>query len=168
MKVPFLPEHIFEGELLTVSGKDTTLLYDWNNLSKPLHKLEQQTQKVWWDQEGTSVVIATADKFNVYQYNKKNYSLTEILQVNDRVTSGCFIGSIFYYMNKSGKIFFSFLGKEFFFCNTDKKQFILGGVEQQNRLYLFDRTNSIYSLYIPFEMINSVAKFVSGQLKAEP
>jgi hypothetical protein len=39
IKVPFLPERIFEGELLTVSGKDTTLLYDWNNLSKPLHKL---------------------------------------------------------------------------------------------------------------------------------
>ena len=71
-------------------------------------------------------------------------------------------------MNKSGKIFFSFLGKEFFFCNTDKKQFILGGVEQQNRLYLFDRSNSIYSLYIPFEMINNVSKFISGTVKVEP
>lgn len=135
---------------MTVSGKDTTLLYDWNNISKPLHKLDQKTQKVWWDHEGNTVVISTADKFNIYQYNKKNFSLTEILQVNDRVTSGCFIGTIFYYMAKSGKIYYSFLGKEFFYCNADKKQFILGGVEQQHRLYLFDRNNHIYSLYVPF------------------
>lgn len=68
-------------------------------------------------------------------------------------------------MNKAGKVYFSFLGKEFFYCNADKKQFILGGVEQQGRLYLFDRTNAVYSLYVPFEVINNVAKFVSGQLK---
>ena len=97
--------------MLAVSGKDTTLLYDWNNLAKPLHKLDQQTQKIWWDQPGNTVVISTNDKFNVYQYNKKNFSLTEILQVNDRVTSGCFIDTKFYYMTKAGKIFYSFLGK---------------------------------------------------------
>ena len=62
-----------------MSGKDTTLLYDWNNLSKPIHKLEQQTQKVWWDNEGLTVAIATNDKLNIYQFNKKNFSLTEIL-----------------------------------------------------------------------------------------
>jgi hypothetical protein len=33
---------------------------------------------------------------------------------------------------------------------------------------MFDRSNSIYSLYIPFEMINNVSRFVSGQLKVEP
>ena len=40
-KLPFIPERIFEGELLAINGKDTTLFYEWNNLSKPLHKLDQ-------------------------------------------------------------------------------------------------------------------------------
>ena len=73
--MPFLPENIFEGTLLTVSGKDATLLYEWSNLSKPLHKLDERTQKVWWNNTGDILVMSTANNFTMYQFNKKNFSL---------------------------------------------------------------------------------------------
>ncbi len=31
---------------------------------------------VWWNASGTLAVIANSDKFNIYEYNKKNHSLT--------------------------------------------------------------------------------------------
>lgn len=84
----------------------------------------------------------------IFGYNKGNGSFTELLTIADKVTSAVWVNQIFFYMNSSGKIFFSFRGRSFFYANTEKKRFILGVVEQQNRLYLFDRTHSAYSLHI--------------------
>jgi hypothetical protein len=60
------------------------------------------------------------------------------------------------------------LGKSFFLANAEKKQFILGALPQQQRLYLFDRNNSVYSHHIPFELLNQVYGFISGGIKNEP
>jgi len=54
-----------------------------------------------------------------------------VLSVHDKVTSGVFVDKIFYFINKAGKINISFLGKSFFLANAEKKQFILGALDQQ-------------------------------------
>lgn len=57
-------------------------------------------------------------------------------------------------MTRSGKIYFSFYGHEFFFSMVDdKRQFILGEVSQQSRLYLMDRAMNVYGVYVPFLVI---------------
>ena len=75
---------------------------------------------------------------------------------------------MFYYATKAGKIHFSFLGHHFFLTNADKKQFILGAVPQQNRIYLFDRTNSLYSHSVPFQLFAEVKHFVKGRHQKQP
>ena len=60
-------------------------------------------------------------------------------------------------MNNNAKIYFVVHGKNFFLQNYHKKKYILGIVEQQNRLYLFDKSNSIYSLEIPFELFKHMS-----------
>lgn len=79
------------------------------------------------------------------------------------MTSGVFVDKIFYFINKAGKIHFAFNGKSFFYGPAEKKQFILGALEQQERLYLFDKTNSVYSHYIPFELFKNVRLFIEGK-----
>lgn len=54
----------------------------------------------------------------LYQFNKKNKNLSELLTLHERVTSGLFVDKIFYYLNRAGKLHFSFLGKTFFFGNA--------------------------------------------------
>lgn len=81
------------------------------------------------------------------------------------MTSGIFVNKIFYYINKAGKLNICFLGKSFFLANAAKKQFILGALEQQQRLYLFDRNNSVYSHHIPFELLDQIYTFISGGAK---
>ena len=75
---------------------------------------------------------------------------------------------MFYYSNKAGKIYFSFLGQHFFLTNADKKQFILGALPQQDRLYLFDKSNSLYSHHVPFALFTEVRKFVVGRYEKQP
>ena len=82
------------------------------------------------------------------------------MPIIDKVTSGCWIDKIFFYMNASGKIFFSFHGRNFFYCNSEKKQFILGALEQQNRLYMFDRNNSLYSIHIDFAILKALVAYI--------
>lgn len=74
------------------------------------------------------MAIASETKLVVYQFNKKNKNLSELLSLNDQVTSGLFVGRIFYFINKAGKIYFSMLGKNFFYSNATKKQYILGAL----------------------------------------
>lgn len=114
------------------------------------------------------MAIANETRCLLHTFNKSNQSLSEVLVVEDKVTSGVFVNKIFYYINKAGKLHLSFLGKSFFLANAEKKQYILGALEQQQRLYLFDRNNTVYSHHIPFELFDQVYAFVSGGAKNEP
>lgn len=40
IKLPITPQRIFEGYLLGVADNEKTLLYDWNDLTRPLHKMD--------------------------------------------------------------------------------------------------------------------------------
>ena len=114
------------------------------------------------------MAIANETKFLVHTFNPKNMTLGQVLSLDDKVTSGVFVNKIFYFVTKSGKINLSFLGKYFFLTNAEKKQFILGALPQQQRLYLFDRNNKVYSHHIPFELFDEIFAFVSGTAKKEP
>jgi hypothetical protein len=59
IKIHFTPQKIFEGVLLGVADLGTTLFYDWNSLTKPLHSLSLGAEKIWWDDDGSQVAIST-------------------------------------------------------------------------------------------------------------
>lgn len=56
--MPLAPQRIFEGHLLAVADNEKTIFYNWNDLSRPLHKLSIGAEKVWWDDAGEQVAIA--------------------------------------------------------------------------------------------------------------
>lgn len=114
------------------------------------------------------MAIANDSRFLLHTFNPKNQTLSEVLSLEDKVTSGIFVNKIFYFLTKAGKLNISLLGKSFFLSNAEKKQFILGALPQQQRIYLFDRNNNVYSHFIPFELLNSVYDFISGNAKKEP
>ncbi len=166
--MPIIPQRIFEGLLLGVADQEKTLFYNWNDLTRPIHKLEMGAEKVWWDESGEQMVLANESRLVVHTFNRKSLSLGEVFSASDKVTSGVFVDRIFYYINRAGKIHLCFLGKSFFLANAEKKQFILGALEQQQRLYLFDRNNHVYSHRLPFALFNHIRDFVMGTNKAEP
>lgn len=111
-------------------------------------------------------MISTGQSFTLYTYNSKNHSLTEMITVSDQLTSCCFVNEIFYYMTRSGKIYFVLYDKSFFYTTTsDKRQFILSGMKHQNRLYLMDRGMGVFGVYVPFELVEEVARYVRNETK---
>jgi coatomer subunit beta' len=168
VKLPVTPQRIFEGLLLGIADAEKTLLVDWQEPGTAIHRIEASAEKVWWDEEGELLALATETKLVLYQFNRKNRNLSELLTISDRITSGLFVDRIFYFINRAGKLHFSFLGKAFFFGNAEKKQFILGALEQQERLYLFDKNNAVYSHRIPFGLLKQVRLFIEGKVNEEP
>lgn len=168
VKLSVTPQRIFQGLLLGVADAEKTLLVDWQDPGTVVHKIDLCAEKVWWDEEGELLALATETKLVLYQFNKKTRSLGELFTLPDRVTSGLFIDRIFYFINRAGKLYFSLLGKIFFFGNAEKKQFILGALEQQERLYLFDKNNAVYSHHVPFTLFKQVRLFIEGKANEEP
>lgn len=160
VKMSITPQRIFEGLLLGIADAEKTMLVDWRDPGNVVHKIEQSAEKIWWDDEGELLALATETKLVLYQFNRKNRNLSELLTLQDKVTSGLFVDRIFYYINRAGKLHFSLLGKTFFFGNAEKKQFILGALEQQERIYLFDKNNSVYSHRIPFGLFKQLRLFI--------
>lgn len=156
-----MPKKIYEGYFLTIAGPESLLLYDWDRIEKPIHSLNVAAQKVWWSDDGNQLVVAAAEKLYVYSLNKKTLALTEITTIACKATSGVFCGDIFFYSTFNAKIYFILQGRNFFLQNYEKKKFILGLIETQNRLYFFDRNQNIYSLEIPFELFSKLSKYVS-------
>ncbi len=117
-------------------------------------------QKIWWNEDGSSIVIAASEKLYVYTLNKKTLALTEVLVVPCKATSGAFFGDIFFYSTFNAKIYFILQNRNFFLQNYEKKKFILGLIESQNRLYFFDRNHNIYSIQIPFEVFFKLSKYI--------
>lgn len=104
--------------------------------------------------------MATNEKLYIYGFNKNDWKLTELMSIPAKVTSAAFCGKTLFYMNNS-KIYFSFHGKSFFLQNYEKKKYILGFIEQQNRLYLFDKNNSIFSININFQLFHKMVLYIA-------
>jgi coatomer subunit beta' len=83
----------------------------------------------------------------------------------DKINSGIFISNIFFYITLSGKLNYCTNGKSFFFLNSDKKRFIIGSIEQHNRIYTFDKHYHVYGHEIPFELIQRLSDISEGKLK---
>lgn len=157
-----MPKKIYEGYFLGVAGPDTLLLYDWQRVEKPLHSLNLAAEKLWWNDEGDLLMVAASEKLWGYRLNKKTFALTEVLSIPCKALSGTFCRNTFFYMNSNTKLNFVINGKSFFYQNYEKKKFILGLIEAQNRLYFFDRNNHIYSLEIPFSLFHELTDYINS------
>lgn len=63
---------------------------------------------------------------------------------------------MFFYLNQNAKLNVIINRKSFFIQNYEKKKFILGIIEPQNRMYFFDRNNNFYSLQIDFKFFKDI------------
>lgn len=104
------------------------------------------------------------DRFVVYQL-KPNGELVESYAIMDRINSGIFVSNVFFYMTNAGKLNYSVRGKSFFFLNSDKRRFIVGSIEQHNRIYCFDKHYHVYGHEVPFELIGKLGKIAEGKIK---
>lgn len=76
VKMSVTPQRIFEGLLLGIADAEKTLLVDWRDPATVVHKIELSAEKIWWDDEGELLALATETKLVLYQFNRKNRNLS--------------------------------------------------------------------------------------------
>ena len=74
-----------------------------------------------------------------------------INDLTEQVNSGIWISSVFFFTTTSGKIAYTINGKVFS-IDTEKKAFIIGYINQQNRLYLIDKHLNIISYEVNYQV----------------
>lgn len=67
-------------------------------------------------------------------------------------------------MNSHGRINYTIAGKVFTYAYSDKNKFILGYLANQNRLYLVDKNNHIYSYELPLVVIKYQAFMIEDEI----
>lgn len=93
----------------------------------------------------------------------KSSQFTSNHTIVDKIGSGAFIYNLFFYLSSSGKIYYTAKGKSFLYCNSDRRQMVIGSVESQNRLYTFDKNYSVYCYELPFGLAMIMSKIADGK-----
>lgn len=93
------------------------------------------------------------------------HELTEIVKSKflNKATSGIWINEVFFFINANGRINYTIAGKVFTYAHTDKNKFILGYLANQNRLYLADKNNYVFSYELPLVVIKYQAHMIEDE-----
>lgn len=151
------------GHLLAVVGAASTSFYDWEHV-KLVTQAPFSPKKILWNDEGTAVAFFMPEKLLLLDYDPKRREFSATYTLVDKITSGTFAHDLFFYLSASGKIYFTSKGKTFFYCNAaDRRQMLIGTVEQQNRLYAIDKNYHMFSYELPFGLAKSLSLIATGK-----
>lgn len=121
-------------------------------------------KKILWNDEGTIAAFILPEKLLLLEFDSKRNEFTATHTIVDKVSSGVFAYDLFFYMSASGKIYFTAKGKSFFYCNAaDKRQLLIGTVEQQNRLFAIDKNYHMFSYELPFALAKTLSCVAAGK-----
>lgn len=142
-------------------------------------------KNVYWSENGQSLVLALEDTFYLLQFNADQTEMalrkmgtgggededgieeafTFLEEFNETVNSGTWISNeCFVFVNAKGIISYLIGNKIMKLTNTDKKYFILGYDQKQNRLYLTDKSLNIVSYSLLVSLVNFQSAILSDDL----
>lgn len=162
-KPELAPTGLQGGLLLGVISSACTTFYDWEHV-KPIFTAPFSPKKIVWNDEGTIAAFFLPEKLVMIEYNPQRQEVTGTHTLVDKISSGVFAYDLFFYLSTSGKIYFTAKGKSFFYCNAaDKRQLVIGAVEQQNRMFAIDKNYHMFSYELPFGLAKSLSQVASGK-----
>lgn len=167
-------EGMFGGPLLCVRGSDSVSFYDWDT-STCVRRIEVTARAVHWNDEGTHVAIASDEAFYVLKYHRDIASaamaagvgvgegptaLTDegveaafelMHEMPDKVRSGTWVGDCFIYTSAANRLLYYVGGETVTLAHLDRRQYVLGYLAREGRLFLIDKTSAItpYALPLP-------------------
>lgn len=160
-------EGLFGGQLLGAKGSDSILFYDWDSATF-IQKIDVCPKEVYWSDAGNLVFLACEDSAYVLTYDPTatanalamgtnteedgiEGSFDLLYEINDKVSSGKWVGDCFLYCNNAGRLNYSVGGNIQTLIHLDTastgttKHTILGYLSKENRVYLVDKSLNIVS-----------------------
>eukprot|EP00923_Selenidium_pygospionis_P046386 GHVN01079974.1.p1 GENE.GHVN01079974.1~~GHVN01079974.1.p1 ORF type:complete len:985 (+),score=199.69 GHVN01079974.1:138-3092(+) len=204
-KTPFQADCLFGGRLIGVRSSDFICFYDWHEY-RMIRRIDVSPQHLWWNGNGTRVALACQDSFYVLRHDVDVVAAAiaggaaedeggieiafELLQeINERVDTGTWVSESFLFVTSTLRLQIASAGQIDTLAFLDRSMYIVGYMNETDKVYLMDRDNSLYpySVYIvfldyqsaigrkdfdtakklfkaiPVEIHNKVAKFLESQ-----
>ena len=170
----FTVEGIFGGRLLAAKSKEFITFYDWETQTLVRRiDVSPAPRNLYWSENGQQVVLALEDQYYLLNFNQdqvNNYLQNKegneeddgceeafdfVEEFGDVITSGLWVSSeCFVFTNAKGSIYYLIGQKVIKLVNADKKQFLLGYDQKQNRLYLVDKHFKIVAYNLSLAVVN--------------
>lgn len=163
-KSSFGVEGLFGGSLLGIKGDEYIDFIDWES-GNLVRRINVSPKQVYWSDSGKHVAIILDETFFVLQYRPEAIvgvkpeedGIEEAFdleyEILENVISGIWLSDCFMYTTTSNKLNYCLSGKSMPMVNLDKKEFILGFIPQQSRVYLIDTERNIVSYAVTLSFI---------------
>uniref|UniRef100_A0A7S2FP04 Coatomer subunit beta' n=1 Tax=Alexandrium andersonii TaxID=327968 RepID=A0A7S2FP04_9DINO len=160
-KPPFVVDELYGGRLIGVRGGDFICFYDWAEY-RLIRRIDVVPKLVIWSEDGTNLVLATADSFYVLRHDRDAVTAANVggatvdedgieaafellSEVTDKVVSGTWVGDCFVYVSHAQRLICLVAGHQETIAHLDRPQYLLGYMPDQSKLYLIDKEYSITS-----------------------
>jgi len=176
---------LFGGTTIGVKGSDGVLFYDWNS-GEFIQKIEAIPKDVYWSDSGNMVLLATEDSAYVLSYNAQQVaqaiamgqvnpeagvegSFELLYEINDKITSGKWVGDCFIYINNAGRLNYSVGGQIETLVHLETsaggqtQHSVLGYLAKEDRVYLVDKSLNI----VAYKVMLAVLQYQTAVMRGD-
>jgi len=158
-------EGLFGGACVGLRGPDCIVFFDWNE-GAFLCKIDVAPSVIYWNETHEYSLLVCDEQAFVLKYHKDlvNASIAEKSvspelgvpgafeaehEIPDNVTKGQWIGDCFIFSNSAGRLNYFVGGNTMTLYHLDQQDngplFMLGYLPKEDRVYLMDRSRSVFS-----------------------
>ncbi len=176
---------LFGGTTIGVKGSDGVLFYDWDS-GEFIQKIEAIPKDVYWSDSGNMVLLATEDSAYVLSYNAQQVaqaiamgqvspeagidgSFELLYEINDKITSGKWVGDCFIYINNAGRLNYSVGGQIETLVHLETstggqtQHTVLGYLAKEDRVYLVDKSLNI----VAYKVMLAVLQYQTAVMRGD-
>ena len=169
LNVAFAVEDVRGGALLGVVGSGFVCFYHWET-GALVRRIDVEAKNIYWSSTGELVAIASADSFYILRYDRDAYqahldageavddegvedAFDVITEISETVRTAKWTGECFIYTNAQNRIQY-LVGEQTYTINhTDNELYLLGYLPSLGRVYLVDKSVSIYSFALSLAVV---------------
>jgi coatomer subunit beta' len=158
---------LFGGYLIGVRGEDFICFYEWEKGSL-IRRIDTCPKQVCWSDSGLKLALVMEENVFILTYNRDLVNAQATLaedgcedaftldqELYDSSTSALWLSDCFMYTTRGNKLSYCLGGKVMQLQNLDRRLYLLGYVNQQNRVYLIDSEFNVTS----FEVLQSFIEY---------
>jgi coatomer subunit beta' len=176
---------LFGGTTIGVKGSDGVLFYEWDS-GEFIQKIEAIPKDVYWSDSGNMVLLATDESAYVLSYNAQQVaqaiamgqvnpeagiegSFDLLYEINDKITSGKWVGDCFIYINNAGRLNYSVGGQIETLVHLEtsaggqSQHTVLGYLAKEDRVYLVDKSLNI----IAYKVMLAVLQYQTAVMRGD-
>jgi coatomer subunit beta' len=179
---------LFGGTTIGVKGSDGILFYEWDS-GEFIQKIEAIPRDVYWSDAGNMVLLATEESAYVLSYNAQQVaqaiamglvnpeagiegSFELLYEINDKITSGKWVGDCFIYINNAGRLNYSVGGQIETLVHLEtsaggqSQHTVLGYLAKEDRVYLVDKSLNICAYKVMLAVLQYQTAVMRGDFDA--